>query len=253
MTSSVQINGKQSENLVHVLTASGAVAGLVALQNIIAGNVRTALIWLIICQVLDGVDGPLARKYRIDQNQGTFDGRVLDLVVDYVTCAVVPAVLFIHVNLVRQSLSVAVAGVILLTSALWFAKTNQESVDHWFSGFPASWNIVIPSMVILHARESIVFLLVGFFCLLQMSNVKFPHVMKVVAMRRMTLLFTAVYFGCFVLLSVDYPNGPNWARRVLLVAPIYLALLITWRTWRPTQKVLGRTILVDRNQQKSLP
>ena len=234
--------------MIHVLTASGAVAGLIALQKIIVGNVRAGLIWLIICQVLDGIDGPIARKYKIDEVQGTFDGRVLDLVVDYVTCAVVPSVLLIHVNLVRQAAAVPVAGVILLTSALWFAKTDQESADHWFSGFPASWNIVIPSMVILHAGETLVFLLVGFFCLLQLSSVKFPHVLKVVAMRRMTLSVTAFYFGCFVLLSGDYPNGPGWARFVLLVAPLYLALLIVWRTWRPARQILGCSIVLVRNR-----
>ena len=43
---------------IHVLTASGAIAGLVALQNVVDGNIRAGLIWLIVYQVLDGVDGP---------------------------------------------------------------------------------------------------------------------------------------------------------------------------------------------------
>lgn len=242
MDSSTGARGNRRDIFVHVLTASGAAAGIIALQSIVSGNVRMGLVWLIVCQVLDGVDGPLARSYGMDQRRGMFDGRVLDLVVDYVTCAVVPSVLLIHVNLVRSSLTVATAGVILLTSALWFAKTDQETPDSWFNGFPASWNIVIPSMVILHAGEATVFVIVGFFCLLQLTNVKFPHVMKVRAMRRLTLSFTALYFLCFVLLSVDYPDGPAWARWVLLVTPAYLAGLVVWRTWKPHRSLLGCSV-----------
>jgi hypothetical protein len=37
----------------HVMTASGAAAGLLALQAVIDGNVRSALLWLLLCQVLD--------------------------------------------------------------------------------------------------------------------------------------------------------------------------------------------------------
>ena len=49
---------------VHVLTASGAITGLLALQSVIDGNIRAALLWLIACQILDGIDGPIARKDR---------------------------------------------------------------------------------------------------------------------------------------------------------------------------------------------
>lgn len=228
--------------LIHVFTASGAVAGLIALQNIIDGNVRRGLMWLIVCQILDGVDGPIARNYGVDQTPGMIDGHVLDLVVDYVTCAVVPVALLVHTHLVRSSLAITVAGVILLTSALWFARTDQETPDAWFNGFPASWNIVIPSLLILHAGETRVLQLVGFFCVLQMTSVKFPHVMKARAMRRLTLAFTALYFGCFVLLSAEYPGGPGWARRVLLVAPLYLAGLVAWRTWAPHRRLFGQSV-----------
>ena len=48
---------------IHVLTASGALAGLFALQSVIDGHIRAALLWLIICQILDGIDGPIARKF----------------------------------------------------------------------------------------------------------------------------------------------------------------------------------------------
>ena len=242
MTQETQTAKKRAGNLIHVLTASGAVAGLAALQSIINGDVRSGLVWLIVCQVLDGIDGPIARSYGLDQTPGLIDGHILDLVVDYVTCAVVPAALLVHTHLVRPSLSMLVAGAILLTSALWFARTDQETPDAWFNGFPAGWNIVIPSLLLLHAGEARVLQVVTFFCVLQMTKVQFPHIMKARAMRRLTLAFTVLYFGCFVLLSADYPGGPGWARTVLLVTPLYLAFLVIWRTWAPDRLILGRAV-----------
>lgn len=233
------VRPRRSGMLIHVLTASGAVAGLVALQHIIDGDIRSGLLWLVVCQVLDGIDGPIARSYGLDAHDGMIDGHILDLVVDYVTCVVVPVVLLVHARLVRPSMMMWTAGLILLTSALWFARTDQETPDSWFNGFPASWNIVIPSLLILHAGEARVLQFVAFLCVLQMSAVKFPHVVRARAMRRTTLTVTVVYFGCLVLLSARYPGGPHWARTVLLVAPAYLALLVAWRTWAPHRRILG--------------
>ncbi|NBU37863.1 MAG: hypothetical protein EBS32_06485 [Actinobacteria bacterium] len=227
---------------IHVLTASGAIAGLVALQNVVDGNIRAGLIWLIVCQVLDGIDGPIARRYGASEHASTIDGHVLDLVVDYVTCVVVPAVLLVQTHLVPRSTTMAIAGLILLTGALWFAKTDQETEDSWFNGFPAGWNIVIPSFLILHASQRTVTILTLFFCALQMTNVQFPHIMKAPAMRKLTLFFTVLYFGSFIWLSVRYPNGPQWARTMLVVTPAYLGLLVIWRTWFPHRKILGKSV-----------
>lgn len=227
---------------IHVLTASGAIAGLVALQNVIDGNIRAALIWLIVCQVLDGVDGPIARRYSASEHAHRIDGHVLDLVVDFVTCVVVPVALLTQTRLVPRSATMWVAGLILLTSALWFAKTEQETPDAWFNGFPAGWNIVIPSFLILDASHRTVTILTVFFCALQMTDIKFPHILKAPAMRRVTLFFTTLYFGSFIWLSIAYPNGPRWAHWVLIVTPVYLGLLVAWRTWAPEKRLLGQSV-----------
>ena len=227
---------------IHVLTASGAIAGLVALQNVVDGSIRAGLMWLIVCQVLDGIDGPIARRYRASEHASSIDGHVLDLVVDYVTCVVVPAVLLVQTHLVHRSTTMVMAGLILLTGALWFAKTDQETDDSWFNGFPAGWNIVIPSFLILHASHRTVTILTLFFCGLQMTNIQFPHIMKAPAMRKLTLFFTVLYFGSFILLSATYPDGPQWARWMLIVTPAYLGLLVVWRTWFRSRTILGRSV-----------
>lgn len=79
--------------LIHSITAFGAIAGLISLEEFINGNFRSGLLWLIICQLIDGFDGPIARKIDIHIHATKFDGHILDLVVDYVTCVVVPVVI----------------------------------------------------------------------------------------------------------------------------------------------------------------
>lgn len=228
---------------IHVLTASGAVAGLIALQRVFDGHIRAALVWLIVCQILDGIDGPIARRYDASLHANHIDGHVLDLVVDYVTCVVVPTAILLRLHMVGDRYATFVAGAILLTSALWFAKTNQETDDSWFNGFPAMWNIVIPSFLILGASSRTVFAGSMFFCFLQLTDVQFPHIIKAPAMRRMTVSVTVLYFGCFIALSAVYPHGPEWARAVVLVAPAYLLFLVTWRAVAPHRTILGRSVV----------
>ena len=47
---------------VHALTASGVIVGMLGLHSIIDGHARAAIIWLVVALILDGVDGPIARK-----------------------------------------------------------------------------------------------------------------------------------------------------------------------------------------------
>jgi len=123
---------------IHVLTASGALAGLFALQSVIDGHIRAALLWLIVCQILDGIDGPIARKFDVGLHAPHIDGHVLDLVIDYVTCVVVPTVLLIRMEVVEPRFTMAISGLILVTSALWFARTDQGASFHHGDIWPDS-------------------------------------------------------------------------------------------------------------------
>ena len=227
---------------IHVLTASGALAGLVALQSVIDGHIRAALLWLIVCQILDGIDGPIARKFDVSLHAPHIDGHVLDLVIDYVTCVVVPTVLLIRMDVVEPRVTMTISGLILITSALWFARTDQETEDVWFNGFPAMWNIVIPTFILLGTSQRYAAMICIVFCIAQLTMVKFPHLVRVQALRPATYTATVIYFGAFILLSARYPDGPQWAQNIILVGPIYLVAIVVWRTFFPHRKILGLSI-----------
>jgi phosphatidylcholine synthase len=227
---------KRAGYVLHVLTASGAAAGLVALQAVFNSEWRQALLWLIVCQVLDGLDGPLARKIDVTIHAPRIDGHILDLVVDYLTCVVVPVALLARLQLLPLHYEVWVAGAIFISSALWFARIDQETEDHWFNGFPAVWNLVVPSFLILDATPQTVLIFSVLLCALQLTTVKIPHLVRVKSMRKITLPLTVIYLINLSYLSWIYSNesgsNPNAIEiTVLLGFPAYIAMLSIYRTW----------------------
>ena len=217
--------------LLHAFTASGAIAGLLSLSAVMNGHIRAGLIWLIICQLIDGLDGPLARRIDIAIHAPQINGHILDLVVDYVTCVVVPVALFVELNMLPKGQEFWFAALIIFTGALWFARTDQETDDHWFNGFPAAWNIVVPTLLILDTDKGIKELSILFLCGLSLSKVQFPHILRVTKFRKVTILVAFIYFIALLLLSAQFPNGPMWAKPILVIAPLYIVALSVWKTW----------------------
>ncbi|CAB4828706.1 PssA Phosphatidylserine synthase [Candidatus Nanopelagicaceae bacterium] len=219
------------------MTASGAVAGLLALQAVIDDNIRGALIWLVICQVLDGLDGPIARKIDVVIHAPRVDGFILDLIVDYLTCVVVPVALLIRLQLLPQEFQTLIAGLILLMSALWFARTDIETEDHWFNGFPAVWNLAIPTYLVLDLSQNTVAIVTLILCFSQLTMIKFPHIVRVKAFRFITLPFGVLYIANLFYLSWSYSNETGIHHQllseiVMSVFPIYVGAISIWRTMK---------------------
>ena len=218
--------------LIHSITAFGAIAGLISLEEFINGNFRSGLLWLIICQLIDGFDGPIARKIDIHLHATRFDGHILDLVVDYVTCVMVPVAMLIRLDLLTSSYSFVFAGLIIFTGALWFARTDQETKDHWFNGFPAAWNLVIPTFIILGTRESYIEIIILLLSILSLTKLKFPHLVKVTFLRPLTWSLAVIYFMALTLLSVYYPDGPSALKPILAIFPLYIFGISIYHSWK---------------------
>lgn len=217
------------------MTASGAVAGLLALQAVIDNNIRGALIWLVVCQVLDGLDGPIARRIDVVIHAPRVDGYVLDLIVDYLTCVVVPVALLVRLELLPSEFQTLIAGLILLMSALWFARTDIETEDHWFNGFPAVWNLAVPTYLVLDLSENTVAIVTLILCFSQLTMLKFPHIVRVSTLRFITLPFGTLYIATLFYLSWSYSNVSGIkdsmvSEMIMILFPIYIAAISIWRT-----------------------
>ena len=236
-----QLSPAISGYALHVMTASGAAAGLLALQAVIDNNVRGALLWLLVCQVLDGLDGPIARKIDVVFNAPRVDGYVLDLIVDYLTCVVVPVALMVRLNMLPGEFQTLIATMVLLLSALWFARTDIETDDHWFNGFPAVWNLAVPSFLIFDLSPRVVAITTVCLAVSQLTNVKFPHLVRVLKWRTVTLPFAAVYILTLFILSWNYSNQDGiettMVSKVIMIAfPIYIGAISAIRTFSGSEE-----------------
>jgi phosphatidylcholine synthase len=236
-----QIKPSISGYALHVMTASGAAAGLLALQAVIDNNVRGALLWLLVCQVLDGLDGPIARKIDVVFNAPRVDGYVLDLIVDYVTCVVVPVALLIRLNMLPAEFQTLIAAMVLLLSALWFARTDIETDDHWFNGFPAVWNLAVPTFLIFDLSKQQVAVATVLLAVSQLTNIKFPHLVRVQKWRKITLPFGIIYTVTLLILSWNYSNQDGVqsslvADLVMIAFPLYIGAISLLRTFTGSEE-----------------
>jgi phosphatidylcholine synthase len=226
----------------HVLTASGAVIGMLALQGVVDGEVRIALLWLIASQILDGLDGPIARGLDVEIHAPLIDGQILDLVVDYVTCVVVPVAFMLNFGMLPEKYEALIAGFIFLTSALWFARSDIETDEHWFNGFPAVWNLAVPTFLVFKLSPSEVAIYTLVLGMSQLTYFKVPHIVRVSQLRRITLPFGVIYLGNLTYLSWTYSKvtgvQSNLVSEIILVAfPAYLLLFGIYKTWFSKKRV----------------
>lgn len=216
--------------LVHAFTVVGIVAGLKALVSVFDGDPRAAIAWLLVAAVIDGVDGPIARMWGVAENLPMIDGCTLDVVVDFIGCVVVPLAFLWRFEMLPAGVNFLVVSVAFVTSALWFARTDLMTADNWFNGFPTAWNLMIPTMFLLHTGTWFNAAFVTFLAILQMTSVKFVHPVRVAEGRRLTLLVTLAWF---VAIAVETDLSPHlrwWGTVALLVGPCYQAGLSARRS-----------------------
>ncbi|SLN50125.1 CDP-alcohol phosphatidyltransferase family protein [Pseudooctadecabacter jejudonensis] len=128
---------------VHWFTATGAVFAMLAMLEAINRDWSAMFVWLIVAFAVDGIDGPLARKYDVKTHAPQFDGVLLDLIIDYLTYVFIPAYALYASGLMDGWSGWVAIIVITFTSALYFADTRMKTNDNSFSGFPGCWNMLI--------------------------------------------------------------------------------------------------------------
>jgi len=139
--------------LAHLYTASSAVIALLATIAIFEYRFRAAFLWLALTIIIDSSDGVLARAVHVTQRLPWFNGAKLDDIVDYLTYVFVPALLVWRSLLVPASWTIPVASAMLLASGYGFNREDAKTSDHFFTGFPSYWNIVVFYLFVMHASQ----------------------------------------------------------------------------------------------------
>jgi phosphatidylcholine synthase len=178
---------------VHLFTAAGAALALMALVAATRGDWRVMFGWLGVALIVDGIDGPLARRVNIKKNAANWDGVILDLVIDYLTYVFIPAYALIYTGLLPWHIGLVAALFIALTGAMYFADVRMKAEDNCFVGFPAVWQM--PLIVFLTFGPPVwatvgIILVLG---LAQFTWLKFIHPVRTVRWRPLSLSVCLVW------------------------------------------------------------
>jgi phosphatidylcholine synthase len=213
---------------VHALTALGVIIGYEGLNSVIEGHARAAILWLVAALVLDGVDGPLARKLDVRNRIPTLDGNSLDLIIDYFTCTIVPVAFLYRFDFLPDNTVDAVGFTMLFVGALWMARTDQETEDGWFNGFPAEFNMIIPTLFLVGANPWINLVICVVFAVLTLSRVQFAHPVSVREHRNISLPMMVLWLAAMVTLAIAQHDIPA-VRVVLILAPMWTVAQVVHR------------------------
>ena len=77
---------------IHILTCLGGVCALQAVLAFVTMSPEAGFAWLGLALVIDGIDGPLARRVDVKRHAPHLHGDVLDLVVDFLTYVFAPVI-----------------------------------------------------------------------------------------------------------------------------------------------------------------
>jgi phosphatidylcholine synthase len=215
---------------VHVVTATGVLCGVFSLTAIADGNAKVALLWMMLAQVVDGIDGPAARKVDVKRITPTVDGHLLDLLIDFVTCCVAPAAFLYRFAQLSQATAVVGVALVMLSSLYWFARSDQETEDNYFNGFPAVWNLVVTVFFVLGTSHVVNMTTIVLLSALSFTSVKFLHPVRVRDLRQLNLSVFAVWVFAMTWLILQ-PGGPGWLHAVQYLAVIHQVFITVRRTW----------------------
>ena len=208
--------------LVHFLTATGAVFAMLAMLAAVDLNWSMMFVWLVVAFFVDGIDGPLARRYDTKSNAPIFDGVLLDLIIDYLTYVFVPAYALFKSGLLPGWTGWFAIIVITFTSAMYFADNRMKTKDYSFQGFPGCWNMLILVMFALQPNFWVIVALVIILSVAMFFPVRFVHPVRTQRWRIITLPM-AIAWTLFAGWAawVDF-HPASWAHYGLMITSIYL-------------------------------
>ena len=211
--------------LVHLYTASGIVLAFLAAQAIIDFDYRTAFFWLWLQVVVDATDGFLARRFRVRERIPWFDGAKLDDIADYLTYVFVPALFVWRAVLVPDAWTLWVAGSMLLSSAYGFNRADAKTADHFFTGFPSYWNIVVFYLLIARLPATVNGVILLVLAVLVFVPIRYLYPSRTPVLMWPTNILGAIWGVLMLVMLWQYPAISQPVFLASLVFPIYYAVL----------------------------
>ena len=210
---------------VHAYTGTGAILAFVAAWAVVHGHDRLALGAMFVATLVDATDGVLARRARVKEVLPAVDGGRIDDIVDYLTFVFVPMLLLEAAGGLYASAVIPVAAIVLLSSLYGFVAPDAKTSDHFFTGFPSYWNIVVLYLLLFRVPPAVNALI-----LLALSGLIFVRIGYIYPSRTRELMPVTLTLGGLWTAAIGaiiwlWPDPPRWLAIASLAFPVYYVVL----------------------------
>lgn len=217
--------------LVHIFTMTGLALATLATLALIEGRIDFMWLYLGLAMLIDGVDGTLARKARVKEVLPWFDGGILDILIDYITWTFIPAIfMYIHLPMGPKPLAGILIVLVLTSSTLCYANEHWKSVDYYFYGFPAAWNIVAVILYILQLSAPSNIAIVSLFIVLTIVPSYWTHPFRVKRFMAVNIAAILIWIITTAILIAEFPQRPLAAWIIFWVSGCWFMLSCAIRT-----------------------
>ncbi len=207
---------------VHILTASGSFLAFLGVVAAAEHRFIDMFWWLGLALLVDGIDGPIARKVRVKDVLPNWSGDTLDNIIDYVTYVLLPAFALYQSGMIGEPWSFLAAGAIVVSSAIYYADIGMKTDEYFFSGFPVVWNMVIFTLFVIDASATTAMTVVAVSVVLTFLPINFLHPVRVERLRPLNLGIFLLWSALGVYSLLMHFVMPSWAVALFIVTGIYL-------------------------------
>src|SRR4029078_2955475 len=149
------------------------------------------------------------------------NGSKLADIIDSRTYVFVPALFVWRAILVPDAWTVVVVGAMLLSSAFGFNRDDAKTEDHFFTGFPSYWNIVVFYLLIL--RWSPVTNAAGllFLAVMVFVPIRYLYPSRMTVLRWPTIALGSIWGVLLFVMMWQYPAISKPVLYGSLIFPVY--------------------------------
>ncbi len=176
---------------------------------------------MAVALLIDSSDGVLARAARVKEVIPEYDGSRLDDIVDYLNYVMVPMFFAVMNGMFPATAALGVAALPLLASAYGFGQTAAKTPDHFFTGFPSYWNVVVFYLYVLGTPPGLNAAVVGVLAVLVFIPIRYVYPSRTPFLRPLTLALGVLWGVALLVALSQLPHPSPWLTRISLVFPVY--------------------------------
>lgn len=206
---------------VHLFTALGGACAILALIAATRAEWTGMFAWLGLALLIDGVDGALARHFRVADILPRWSGDALDLVVDFTTYVFVPAYALAASGMLPHQLAIPLSIAIVVSAAIYCADRDMKLPDNSFRGFPILWNAIAFHLFIIKFSPWMTAAIVAAFVVLTFAPYRTIHPLRMPGMHAANALGLLAWSALALYALLCGLNPGPWFAAALTAIGIY--------------------------------